>query len=85
MTIQMNIAEAKGKLSALVEAALNGEEVTLARNGRAKVRLVPITPDPPVRRLGVLRDLGWSQDVPLEAFAPDVGDQTWIETQTDPA
>lgn len=85
MTIQMNIAEAKGKLSALVEAALNGEEVTLARNGRAKVRLVPITPDPPARRLGVLRDMGWSQDVPPEAFAPDVDDQAWIETQTDPA
>ena len=42
MTVQMNIAEAKAKLSELVAAAENGEEVILARSGRAVVRIVPV-------------------------------------------
>ncbi len=42
MTLQMNIAEAKAKLSELVAAAETGEEVILARGGRAVARIVPI-------------------------------------------
>ena len=42
MTVHMNIAEAKAKLSELVAAAENGEEVILARSGRAVVRIVPV-------------------------------------------
>ena len=42
MTIHVNIGEAKTRLSALVEAALNGEEVILDRAGDPKVRLVPV-------------------------------------------
>ncbi len=36
----MNIAEAKSKLSELVARAEAGEEVLIARNGKAAVRLV---------------------------------------------
>jgi len=36
----MNIAEAKSKLSELVARAEAGEEVVIARNGKAVVRLV---------------------------------------------
>lgn len=36
----MNIAEAKSKLSELVARAEAGEEVVIARNGKAAVRLV---------------------------------------------
>lgn len=42
MTIHVNIAEAKAKLSSLVEASLRGEDVILARAGQPKVRLVPM-------------------------------------------
>ncbi len=46
--MQMNIAEAKAKLSALVAAAERGEEVILARGGQPVVRLVSVH-HPPVR------------------------------------
>ena len=39
--MQMNVAEAKAKLSELVAAAERGEEVVIARGGRPAVRLVP--------------------------------------------
>ena len=42
MTIHVNIAEAKARLSSLVEASLRGEEVILAKAGEPKVRLVAL-------------------------------------------
>jgi len=42
MTIHVNIAEAKARLSSLVEAALNGEDVILQKAGVPKLKLVPI-------------------------------------------
>jgi prevent-host-death family protein len=40
-----NIHEAKSQLSRLIERALQGEEVVIARAGSPVVRLVPITVD----------------------------------------
>lgn len=58
-----NVAEAKTNLSQLLDAALAGEEVIVARAGKPLVRLVPL--EPPTRReLGFLR-----LDVPDELFA----------------
>ena len=37
---QVNLYEAKTLLSALVEEAANGEEIVIARNGKARARLV---------------------------------------------
>ena len=37
----LNMHQAKSQLSALVEAALTGEEVVIARAGKPMVRLVP--------------------------------------------
>lgn len=51
MRIQMNVGEAKAKLSELLDAAAAGDEVVIARAGRQIVRLVPID-EPPLRRLG---------------------------------
>jgi prevent-host-death family protein len=48
-----NVAEAKAQLSRLLDAALAGEEVVVARAGRPLVQLVPITP-PKARELGFL-------------------------------
>jgi prevent-host-death family protein len=42
MPINVNIAEAKAKLSELVAASLRGEEVTIQRAGRPMVRLVAV-------------------------------------------
>ena len=40
-----NIHEAKSQLSKLIEHAMNGEEVIIAKAGTPMVRLVPIQPD----------------------------------------
>ena len=40
--MQMNIAEAKAKLSELIAAAELGQEVVIARGGHPVVRLVPV-------------------------------------------
>jgi prevent-host-death family protein len=40
-----NIHEAKSQLSKLVEHAMNGEEVIIAKAGQPMVRLVPIQAD----------------------------------------
>ena len=51
MTVNMH--EAKTHLSRLVAAALAGEEVILARNGKELIRLVAMeTPQPPIRQAG---------------------------------
>ncbi len=42
--MQVNIAEAKAKLSELVQKAMLGEEVLIARDNKPLLRLVPIEP-----------------------------------------
>lgn len=60
--------EAKSQLSRLVEAALEGEEVVIAKDGVPMVRLVPVA-----RRAGLA---GWGKFKKLahgvdEAFTPE--------------
>lgn len=55
MTLQMNVAEAKAKLTKLLAAAQAGEDVIIARDGVPAVRLVPIAV--PTVQLGVLSGL----------------------------
>lgn len=72
MAIQVNIAEAKAKLSALIEAAERGEEVIIARNGEPVARINALKARAR-RRPGLLRDVyGWMGPAPpFEAFAPE--------------
>ena len=63
MTIH-NVAEAKAHLSRLLDAALAGEEIVLARAGTPIARLVPIE-TPQRRELGFV-----AANVPDEFFAP---------------
>lgn len=63
MTKTVNIHEAKTHLSRLLEEAMAGEDIVIAKSGKPKVRLVPVE-DPPKRELGFME--GW--DVPDEAF-----------------
>lgn len=41
----VNMHEAKSQLSKLVEAAMRGEDVVLARAGKAVARIVPMPPE----------------------------------------
>ncbi|WP_300007969.1 type II toxin-antitoxin system prevent-host-death family antitoxin [Pseudonocardia sp.] len=68
MTITCNVAEAKAQLSRLLDAALAGEEVVLARAGTPLVRLVPVQ-RVPARELGFL-----PMSMPDERFDPIDGD-----------
>lgn len=51
--MQVNMLEAKSQLSKLVKAALAGQEVIIASNGEAQVRLVPCAPAAGLRHWGV--------------------------------
>lgn len=64
MLIQVNVSEAKAKLSELLDAATSGDGVVIARAGHAVARLVPIA-EPPRRTLGFL-----PLEVDDELFAP---------------
>jgi prevent-host-death family protein len=59
MTEIVNMHQAKASLSRLVEKALAGEEVVIARNGEPLVRLVPVVktrePQVPGRMKGQIR------------------------------
>ena len=48
----VNMHEAKTQLSRLVELALQGELIVIARNGKPLVRLVPVKQGLAPRRLG---------------------------------
>jgi prevent-host-death family protein len=69
MVLQLNIADAKARLSALVEAALRGEEVILAKAGTPVARIVSLRPSAPPRP-HLLAALSYP-DVSFEAFAPE--------------
>jgi prevent-host-death family protein len=72
VTIQINIAEAKAKLSELVARAEAGEEVIIARAGKPSVVLSPVESKPKSgkRRLGVWAHLGKLKD-PYLFLRPD--------------
>ncbi len=59
--MQVNLYEAKTALSALVERAAAGEDIIIAKNGRARARLTAVSsePSPPVR-WGIWDHYGWT-------------------------
>jgi prevent-host-death family protein len=63
---QVNLYEAKTDLSALVEQAAAGEEIIIAKNGKPKAKLAPLTasaqPNPQARKpqVGFWDHYGWS-------------------------
>ena len=70
--MQINIHEAKSNLSRLIQMALDGKEVVIARNNQPVVRLQALTRPPAKRKLGSLHGLVKSVspdfDAPLEDF-----------------
>jgi prevent-host-death family protein len=59
MTEIVNMHQAKTSLSRLVERALAGEEVVIARNGEPLVRLVPVVKERRPRVPGRLKGKIW--------------------------
>jgi len=51
----VQIHEAKAKLSGLIEAALSGEEIIIAKRNKPLVRLVPLTEEDKVRKIGTAK------------------------------
>lgn len=66
MSIQVNILEAKNRLSELIRAAQSGEEVMIANRGEPVARLVPANSADSVRRTGQgPAFVQWLRDHPL--------------------
>ena len=55
MTTMFNIYDAKAHLSRLVERAAAGEEIIIAKAGRPRAKLVPLTPKAKQRKPGSLK------------------------------
>ena len=68
---QVNLYEAKTNLSALVDEAAAGEEIVIAKNGKARAKLVMIEPAQkrPPPRFGFWANSGWK--VPENFDDPD--------------
>jgi len=69
----VNMQAAKTHLSRLVEQAIAGEEIVIARAGKPLVRLTPFVPDQSPRTLGLMRGQireasdCWETDPAMEA------------------
>jgi prevent-host-death family protein len=70
MAAQINVAEAKAKLSTLLDRAVAGEDIVIARAGKPVARLVPVAERTP-RKAGLLRDWKIPSDVFLEPMEPE--------------
>jgi prevent-host-death family protein len=67
--MSVNMLEAKTQLSKLVDRALNGEEVIIARDGEPQVRLVPVK-QKMLRPIGLYSSVGLSQQSLKESISP---------------
>jgi antitoxin (DNA-binding transcriptional repressor) of toxin-antitoxin stability system len=56
-TLQVNIHEAKTQLSKLIQAAVNGKEVIIARGNKPVVRLEVLSEAKGERKIGNAKDL----------------------------
>jgi prevent-host-death family protein len=65
--MKVNMLEAKNQISRLVKAALEGEEVVIARNGEPMVRLTPVAKKERLRGWGKLKRFRTTIDA---AFTP---------------
>lgn len=65
--MQVNVLEAKSRLSQLIKSAQAGEEVIIANRGEPVVRLVPLAAESGKAAAGGF--LQWLSDNPLPAYA----------------
>ena len=69
----MNIAEAKAHLSELIDAAVRGEEIIIARRNKPIVRLTVVDTAKLKPRIGTLEGTTWVAD-DFDAALPDFAD-----------
>lgn len=71
--MQVNILEAKNRLSQLIKSAQAGEEVVIANRGEPVARLVPVSAHGAAKTTGGVGSaqaiLGWIRSHPLPAYA----------------
>lgn len=70
--MKVNVAEAKARLSELIDAALRGEEVTIARRNKPVVRLAALEQPRPRTTAGLFRGrirIAADFDEPLDDFS----------------
>ena len=60
--MQVNMLEAKSQLSKLVQAALEGEDVIIAKNGQPVARLLPFREPGGLKGWGRLKSIGAVDD-----------------------
>ncbi len=77
----VNIQEAKTHLSRLVEEALQGEGIVVAKAGKPLVQLVPVGCAGAPRRLGLLA--GRVREAP-DCWAPDPEATAWFDPADEP-
>ncbi len=53
----VNIHDAKTRFSKLINQALQGEEIVIARDGKPLIRLVPFSEEPQIRKGGQFKGL----------------------------
>ena len=63
MTVQVNVYEAKTRLSTLLRQVAAGEEVVIARHGRPVARLVAVSDRPARRTPGGWKGRVWLADI----------------------
>ncbi|KAF1047074.1 type II toxin-antitoxin system Phd/YefM family antitoxin [Xylophilus sp.] len=64
--MQINVLDARNRLSQVIKAAQAGEDVVIANRGRALVRLVPVASQPAAAEPGRVEGvLGWLAGHPL--------------------
>ncbi len=73
---QVNLYKAKTSLSALVDAASKGEEIVIAKNGKAMARLLPMdaTQRRPEPKFGTGAHLGWVMADNFDTWDPEMED-----------
>lgn len=82
MTVQVNVYEAKSKLSALLSRVAAGEDIVIARHGQPVARLVAVA-DRPARRVpGAWKSRVWIADDFDEL--DEQGLRDWYEGPVDP-
>lgn len=78
MTEQVNVYEAKTRLSQLLEKAAAGDEVVIARNGKPMARLVPVQRGSRASTFGALQGKVWMapdfDETPQEVLDDFYGD-----------
>jgi prevent-host-death family protein len=71
-TMQVNVLEAKNRLSELIKSVQAGQEVIIANRGQPVVRLVPAKPTAQAPSTGNL--LAWLEEHPLPPHAQKSAD-----------